>query len=202
MVITITKCILNKRLAPYFLQETISVMKNEYYSLSTDGLKDSNLEKMILFLTLFLNMFWTTRQSSGTAETIFSKTEWVIDYLEVPWENCVGFSLDNTGIRNSIKSPIIAKNEACYIMDCLCHNIHNAAHQGSRALTSATHFEIEDFCVDMFYHFDNRTTRKCALKIYYQFCDQEYRQILKNKNVRCLSLERAVECILKQNAGL
>ena len=54
----------------------------------------------------------------------------------------------------------------------------------------------------MFYHFDNRTKRKCALKIYYQFCDQEYRQILKNINVRCLSLERAVECILKQNAGL
>ena len=57
MVITITKCILNKRLAPYFLQETISVMKNEYYSLSTDGLKDSDLEKMILFLALFLNIF-------------------------------------------------------------------------------------------------------------------------------------------------
>ena len=105
-------------------------------------------------------------------------------------------------IRNSIKPLIIAKNEACYIMDCLCHNIHNAAHQGCPAFTSATHFEIGDFCVDRFYHFDNRTKRKCVLKIYYQFCDHEYTQILKNINVQCLRLERAVECILKQYAGL
>ena len=47
MAKTITKCILNKSFAAYFLQETISVMKNEYYSLSTDGLNDPNLEKMI-----------------------------------------------------------------------------------------------------------------------------------------------------------
>ena len=50
----------------------------------------------------------------------------------------------------------------------------------------------------MFYYFD----RKCALKTYYEFCDQEYRQILKHINVRWLSLERAVERILKQHAGL
>ena len=94
-------------------------------------------------------------------------------------------------IRNSVKPLIIAKNEACYVMDCLCHNIHNAAHQGCPAFTSATHFEIEDFCVDMFYHFDNRTKRKCVLKIYYQFCDHGYREILKNINVQCLRLGNA-----------
>ena len=47
MAKAITNCILNKSFAAYFLQETISVMKNEYYSLSTDGLNDPNLEKMI-----------------------------------------------------------------------------------------------------------------------------------------------------------
>ena len=44
--------------------------------------------------TRFQNMCWNTGQSSGTAETIFPKTESVIDYLEVSWENCVGFLLD------------------------------------------------------------------------------------------------------------
>ena len=71
-------------------------------------------------------------QSSGTAKTIFSKTVSVKDYLEVPWENCVGFSLDNVsanmGIRNSIRSRIIAKSETCYIMGCPCQIIHNTAH--------------------------------------------------------------------------
>ena len=41
--------------------------------------------------TRFQNMCCNTGQSSGTAETIFRKTESVIDYLEVSWGNCVGF---------------------------------------------------------------------------------------------------------------
>ena len=46
MAKTKTTCILNKSFAPYFLQETVGVMKNEYYSLSTDESNDSDLEKM------------------------------------------------------------------------------------------------------------------------------------------------------------
>ena len=91
----------------------------------------------------------TTVNPQGLRETIFSKNESVIDYLELPWENCVGFSLDNTsansanmGIQNFIKSQIIAINEACYIIGCPCHIIHDTAHQGSTAFTSATHFEM------------------------------------------------------------
>ena len=141
-------------------------------------------------------MCCTAGQSSGTTETIFSKTEPIIDYLEVPWENCVGFSLDNTsanmGIRNSVKSWIIAKNETWYIIGCPYHIIHNTAHPGSTAFTSAAHFEIEDFCVDMFYYFNKSTKRKCTLKTYYEFCNHKYRQILKHINVQWLSLERAV----------
>ena len=132
--------------------------------------------------------------------------ESVIDYLQVPWENCVGFSLDNTsantGMRNSIKSRIIAKNESCYIMGCPCHINHNNTQQCSTAFTSATHFEIEDFCVDMFYYFNKSIKRQRDLNKYYKFCDQEHRQILKHINVLWLNLERAVERILKHYAGL
>ena len=53
----------------------------------------------------------------------------------------------------------------------------------------------------MFYYFSKSTKRKCTLKTYYQFYDHESRQILKHINVQWLSLERAVECILKQYAG-
>ena len=54
----------------------------------------------------------------------------------------------------------------------------------------------------MFYYFNKSTKRKCTLKTYYESCDHKYRQILKHINVQWLSLERAVECILKQYAGL
>ena len=74
--------------------------------------------------------------------------------LQLPWRNCVGFSLDNTsanlGIRNSIKSTVILKNNDCYFMGCLCHIIHNTAHKGSAGFTCNTKFDVEDFCIDIF----------------------------------------------------
>ena len=61
---------------------------------------------------------------------------------------------------------------------------------------------MEDFCIDLFYYFDKSTKRKGVLREYYEFCDQEYRKILKHVNVRWLSLERAVDRASKQYEGL
>ena len=42
---TKASCILNESLTPHFLQETTQIMKNDFYSLSTDGSNDTGLEK-------------------------------------------------------------------------------------------------------------------------------------------------------------
>ena len=85
---------------------------------------------------------------------------------------------------------------------CPCHIIQNTAHKGSAGFTCNTKLDVEDFCVDIFYYFDKSTKRKNALQVYVEFCDQEYRDILKHTNVRCLSLERAVGRILLQHSSL
>ena len=61
---------------------------------------------------------------------------------------------------------------------------------------------VEDFCIDIFYYFDKSTKRKNALQGYAEFCDQEYRDILKHINACWLSLERAVKRILLQYSSL
>ena len=43
---TKASCILNESLTPHFLQETVQIMKNDFYSLSTDSSNDTGLEKM------------------------------------------------------------------------------------------------------------------------------------------------------------
>ena len=43
---TKARCILNESVAPHFLQETVQIMQNDFYSLSTDGSNDTGLEKM------------------------------------------------------------------------------------------------------------------------------------------------------------
>ena len=79
-------------------------------------------------------------------------------------------------------------------MGCLCHIIHNTAHRGSAEFTRSTKFDVEDTCIDIFYYFDKSTKRFFykVLQGYAEFCDQEYRDILKHINVRWLSLERSV----------
>lgn len=56
--------------------------------------------------------------------------------------------------------------------------------------------------IDNFYYFDKSTKRKCGLAGYYQFCDLEYRKIIKHISTRWLSLESAVHRTLLQYAGL
>ena len=57
-------------------------------------------------------------------------------------------------------------------------------------------------CIDTCYWFDKSTKRKNGLESYYTFCDQEYRIIIKHVTTCWLSLERAVNRILKQYATL
>ena len=84
--------------------------------------------------TQLLNMCHTTGQTSGTAATFFKKTDDLMTKLQLLWSNCVGFSLENIrvnlGVRNSIKTRSILKNENCYLMGFPCHIIHNKLTKG------------------------------------------------------------------------
>ena len=102
---TKASCILNESLAPHFLQETVQIIKN--------GSNDTELEKINPLTgplyessksrvdTRFLDMFCTSGQNSGTAATIFQKVDNVMIKLQLPWKNCVAFSLDNTSTNPS-----------------------------------------------------------------------------------------------------
>ena len=130
---TKASCILNKSLAPLFLQETVQIMKNDFYSLSADGSNDTGFEKMKPLTvplsdssksnvdTRFLDMCYTSGQNSGTAATIFQKIDDDLIKLQLPWKNCVDFSLDNTsanlGVLNSIKSRVRLKKTIATLWD-------------------------------------------------------------------------------------
>ena len=215
---TKSSCILNQALAPHFLKETADVMQNDFFSLSTDGSNDMDIERRnpltVRFydvktnrtVTRFLDMCCTSGEDCGLASTIFNEIDSKMTENAVSWSNCVGFSVDNTSVNmrahNSILSRVLTKNPSCYFMGCPCHIVHNTAHKGAEAFTSVTGFDVGDFCVDLFYYFDKSTKRKGALRSCNEFCDQEYSKILKHVNVRWLSLERAVERALKQFEGL
>ena len=91
------------------------------------------------------------------------------------------------------------KNESCFIGGCPCHLAHIAANNANDAFSQHTGRNVEDVVVNLFYWFDKISKRKGKLKEYHDFCNQEYREALKNLSVRWLLLEKCVnkQCSIK-----
>lgn len=101
-----------------------------------------------------------------------------------------------------MKTRVLAKNSATYVMGRPCHIMHNTAGKASQAFGAASGFDVEDLCVDIFYWFDKSTQRKGLLADHYEFCNLEYRTVMKQVSTRSLSLEMAINRNLQQNPGL
>ncbi len=87
---------------------------------------------MSSFMWMFYACFMHIGANSATAECI----DEVIAECGVPWDNCVGLSVDNTSVnlgkRNSQMIRIRRKNPSVYVMGCPCHIVHNMAGKGAR----------------------------------------------------------------------
>ena len=77
-------------------------------------------------------------------------------------------------------------------MGCPCHLLHNIACKPSEAFSDETDFNLEEMCIDIYYYFEKSSKRKSLLGEFADFCEVEYRQIIKHVNTRWLSLETAV----------
>ena len=106
---TKTSCIISDALAPHFLQQVVKSMKTEPFTLSIIGSDDTGLSKMNpLIVTIFdinRNKGVTTdfldlcNIRASTAETIFSRIDNFMNSHDLSWNNCVGFSVDNTNVK-------------------------------------------------------------------------------------------------------
>ena len=157
-----------------YIDALVESMKSEPFSLLIDDSNDTSLDKVNPLTvriydvskrqvtTQLLDMCTTSGRDCGTASAIFGKVDSILTTLNIPWNNCVGFGVDNTGVNvgrhHSIKTQVQAKNPACYFMGCPCHLLHNIACHASEALHQVSKFDV---CVDIFYsaprhrwHFD------------------------------------------------
>ena len=140
---TKTSCIVNMALRPHFERKLVLEMKQAPYALAIDGSNDNGLQKMNLVTvrlfdtetgqvsTRFLDMCLTSGTGSATAAAIFNAMDGALQSRNIPWNLCVGLSVDNTSVNmgkvNSIRTRAVQKNPDIYMMGCPCHIVHNTA---------------------------------------------------------------------------
>ena len=129
-----------------------------------------------------------------------------ITLYDISWDNCISVEVNNTSVNlgksKSVLTKVLEKNPAVFFNGCPCHIIHNTACKAGDAYVGATHFAVEDFCVDIYYWFDKSTKVKLQLEEVCTFCDTTYAQMIKYVSTCWLSLESAVTRILQKYAGL
>ena len=79
---------------------------------------------------------------------------------------------------------------------------HLAATAANDSFTEIIDVNLEDVLIDPYYWFDKSSKRKGKLAEYFEFCDQEYQQVLKHVTCRWLSLEHCIERALKKFPSL
>ena len=203
---TKTMAIINESFAPHCRNYIVEHCKVHPYSLGTDGSNDSGIDKMnpicikifdanrLKTITChFFNMCLTSGVDCAKAAIIFSSIEKKFEVYEIPWENCISLSVDNTnsmiGKRNSVASRLLEKNNNIFIGGCPCHLAHLAA---SKAHDIFCDYIVENVMIDLYYWFDKSAKRKGKLREYFEFCNQEYQSIRKHISVRWLSLEKCI----------
>ena len=121
-------------------------------------------------------------RDGSTAEHMFTSIENQLRKNELSWDMVTSIGLDNTnaniGDHNSIKSRALERNPEIVISGCSCHILHNAASKAADAFAAVSDFSVEDHCVDLYYWFDKSSKGKSILKEYYDFCDQDYQEVI------------------------
>ena len=136
-------------------------MRCSPFSLLTDGLNDTGLEKIPLTVRIydvntsrtesrFLDMCLMKGSDSATASSIFQKIDDALSLHGISWINCVGFGVHNTNVNlnwwqkfNQDKSK--KKSPSYYLVAWPCHLILNTVCKASEMIFSGTsEFSLED----------------------------------------------------------
>ena len=130
------------------------------------------------------DMHLTLGCDCGTAGTVFK----AIEDCSMQLDNCVSLSLDSTNTmtdkHNSLASNTLKRNPSVFAGGCPCYPDHIAACHDHDSFSEFLDLNIEKPCTDLIYWLDKSSKGKGKLTEYFEFCEQEYKSILKDASVR------------------
>ena len=95
---------------------------------------------------------------------------------------------------SAAKNQKFSGEQKIFDVGCPCHLAHLCAGKGAKELS----VNVEDFIIDIYYHFRRSAKRKQQLRDFMEFNNNEVRKIIKHVSTRWLSLGRCWDRTLKQ----
>lgn len=127
-----------------------------------------------------------------TANSIFDFIEEVILKYGLDFSNMISFASDTCnvmkGSRKGVISKLRAKQPKIINIHCICHLVSSV-----KSAVKTLPLKVDELLVDIFYHFHHSVKRVLSLHDYADFCDVEFKSILKHCETRWLSLTRALK---------
>ena len=191
--------------------ELLSKMKVHPFSVCVDGSNDTDLQKMSpitvwihdgtkgLIVIQFLDMCLS---SSSTAADLYKVIDGTLARLldcENTWSLCTSVGIDNTSVNIGVRDSEVEDNKPEFCLFLWLPLPYYTQY------CTKSRWSIYKFLWVWCWRFHCwsillvwQVNKKNELKSYCQFCDQEYRKVIKHVSTWWLSLQLAVERSLKQ----
>ena len=119
-----------------------------------------------------------------SAEGIFASIKSTLEKYNLPFSNLLCFTSDtcNTmkGARDGVISKLRVEQFKIEFVYCICHLVNLYV----KAATKTMSLKIDEFLVDIYYHFHQSVKRITSLHDYAEFCSVEFKTILKHSETR------------------
>lgn len=199
-----TNIILNI-LGPKSFKDTISLMKNNPFSVIVDETTDTSTKKCLAVIVRvlvknkakdrFLNLIEVEKSD---AEHLYVAIKELFLSNNVPLKNFVGFAADNATVMMGTISGLATRFKSdipqLFTLGCTCHSFNLCTSHACNKLPSS----IEDLARDIYSYFSHSSKRINELNEFQSFYNIEPHKILKLSQTRWLSLQMVVNRILEQ----
>lgn len=195
-----------KCMGRYVKDELVVKMKNNAFSIATDGSNDHNskLYPMVVTINNEATECVTTEllsvpelDSSSTAVNISKLVLRELSENKIPLQNCIAFMSDNASVMVGKKggvSTLLKKEQPNMLsLGCGCHLINLAV----KKAVSELPLKIEEFLMDLFYYFHHSDKRKSEFEEFQILYNDEAKQILKHCATRWLSLTTSLQRVME-----
>ena len=126
-----------------------------------------------------------------TAVDIFEAIKEVLVKYGLKCSSLVAFASDTCsvmkGVRNGVSAKIRQEQPKILDIHCICH-VSLCVKSAVKALP----VKVDEILVDIYYHFHNSVKSIASPKKYAEFCDVEFKLILKHCDTRWLSLRHSI----------